>query len=102
MEPLEESFERSMRHAKARLDAGDARPLGPGAAPITAAAFYAVLASRGDPLAEEARARYAEISERRRRHHTAVELEEKFPGIVQAHRKRFAEMVERHARPPGS
>jgi hypothetical protein len=101
-ESLEESSERSLSHARAHLDAGDTRLPGPGDAPITAAAFYAVLASRGDPLAEEARALYAEISERRRRHPAAVELEERAAGITEASRRQFAELVERHARPPGS
>jgi hypothetical protein len=40
--------------------------------------------------------------ERRRRHPGAVELEEKAPGITEASRRQFAELVERHARPPGS
>ena len=97
LESREERFEQSLNHVRARLDAGDARLPRPGDSPITAAAFYAVLASRGDPRAEGARALYAEISERSRRHHTAVELEEKHPGIVEAHRRWFAAMVERHA-----
>jgi hypothetical protein len=65
--------------------------------PMDVAAVYAVLASGGDPRAEDVKALYDEVKEERRRHHSMVELEEWSPGIGREYDAWFWEMVERHA-----
>ena len=100
-ESFERDFERSLQYARRRVEEGTvSRADLEGSSPMTIAAVYAVLASRGNPLAEEIRELYEEVRETGRRHHATRELEEYAPGIGAEFDRFFWEVVERHAHKP--
>ncbi len=93
-ESFERDFERSLQYARSRVEEGRvSRADLEGSSPMTIAAVYSVLASRGDRRAEEVRRLYEDVREDRRHHYAS-----RGPKAAEEVDRFFGDMVERHAR----